>query len=207
MSKFNLFLVSAALLNLVLLFAIGLCFKQVDNERREQIRARSIVTESIALSKLFNDAGVAIGGYSITKSQLFSDRYKRISEQIPLSLRELKALIGENNNQQALLGRVETTVLDGMKTLNEGRAAIDENRADVAQFRARHMYKGLRQVTDQLQSELKSLTAVEEGKVEKANSSSSATIVFYSLLVLSLILNIAVFGLAMLSSKLPKKFA
>lgn len=79
----------------------------MDNERLEQIRARS---------KFFTDAGVAIGGYGITKSPLFSDRYKRISEQIPLSLRQLKSLIGENNNQQVLLGRVETTILDGMKT-------------------------------------------------------------------------------------------
>lgn len=205
--KLNRLIVSASLAKIVLLFGIGLCFRQMDTERLEQIRARAIITQSDNISKLFYDAGVAMGGYSITKSQLFSDRYKKISEQIPPGLQELKSLIGKNPSQQALSSRVETTIQDGMKTLSEAKAAIDENRVDVAQFRSRHMYKGLRQSTDQLQTELKSLTAAEDDKVERAKISSSATIWFYSLLVLSLILDFVVLSLALLSSKRQKKFA
>lgn len=205
--KLNRLIVSASLAKIVLLFAIGICFRQMDTERLEQIRARAIITQSDNISKLFYDAGVAMGGYSITKSQLFSDRYKKISEQIPPSLQELKSLIGKNPSQQALSSRVETTIQDGMKTLSEAKAAIDENRVDVAQFRSRHMYKSLRQSTDQLQAELKSLTAAKDDKVEGAKISSSATIWFYSLLVLSLILDFVVLSLALLSSKRQKKFA
>lgn len=207
MSKYSILTIGVAVVNIGLLFAIGLCFRQLDAERLEQIRARAIITESNNISKLFNDAGVAVGGYSITKSPVFADRFDKLSEQITNDLHELKELVGEGRNQQGDFGRFDATISDGMKTLAEAKSAIGDNRADVGQVRTRHMYKGLRQVTEQLQSEIKSLTAVEEGKVVSANSSFSATILFHSLLVASSILNLAQLGLAVLSSKRPKKLA
>ncbi|MDP3509958.1 MAG: hypothetical protein Q8T09_18445 [Candidatus Melainabacteria bacterium] len=46
-------ILSAALINIVLLFAIGLAFRQVDNERIEQIRDREIVVECNQVTRLF----------------------------------------------------------------------------------------------------------------------------------------------------------
>lgn len=205
MSKLNLFLVSASLINLVLLFAIGLCFKQVDTERIEQIRARAITTECIVLSKLFNDAGVAIGGYSITKTQLYSDRYKRISEQIPLSLRELKTLVGENNKQRAILGRIETTILDGMKTLAEAKARVDTVTPSECQFRARPVYRIWRQQLEQLSEALNALVTVEQITSKEAKTQLSAATLAYALLILGTILDAAVIVLVLLSSKRTKE--
>ncbi len=207
MSKYSILTIGVAVVNIGLLFAICLCFRQMDAERLEQIRARAIITESNNISKLFNDAGVAVGGYSITKSPVFADRFDKLSEQITNDLHELKELVGEGRNQQVAFSRFDATISDGMKTLAEAKSAVGDNRADVGQLRTRHMYKGLRQVAEQVQSEVKSLTAVEEGKVVSANSWFSATILFYSLLVASSILNLAQLGLAMFSSKRPKKLA
>jgi CHASE3 domain sensor protein len=205
MSKFNALILSAGLVNIALLFAIGLCFKQVDTERLEQIRARSIVTESSALSKLFNDAGVAIGGYSITKTQLYSDRYKRISEQIPLSLRELKTLVGENNKQRAILGRIETTILDGMKTLAEAKARVDTVTPSECQFRARPVYRIWRQQLEQLSEALNALVTVEQITSKEAKTQLSAATLAYALLILGTILDAAVIVLVLLSSKRTKE--
>ncbi len=205
MSKFNALILSAGLVNIALLFAIGLCFKQVDTERLEQIRARSIVTESSALSKLFNDAGVAIGGYSINKSQLFSDRYKRISEQIPLSLQELKTLVGDNNRQRAVLGRIETTILDGMKTLAEAKARVDTVTPSECQFRARPVYRIWRQQLEQLSEALNALVTVEQITSKEAKTQLSAATLAYALLIWGTILDAAVIVLVLLSSKRPKE--
>lgn len=176
----------------------------MDTERIEQIRARAITTECIVLSKLFNDAGVAIGGYSITKTQLYLDRYKRISEQISLSLQELKTLVGENNKQRAILGRVETTILDGMKTLAEAKARVDTVTPSECQFRARPVYRIWRQDLEQLSEALNSLVTVEQITSKEAKTQLSATTVAYSMLILSIILD-AVIVLVLLSSKRKKE--
>jgi hypothetical protein len=57
MSKYRILTIGVAVVNIGLLLAIGLCFRQMDAERLEQIRARAIITECDALSKSFHDAG------------------------------------------------------------------------------------------------------------------------------------------------------
>lgn len=186
----------AALLNIVLLFAIGLAFKQVDNERLEQIRARAIVVECTAITKLFNDAGIAIGGYCITKSPMFSDRYLKITEELHSSLSELKTNIGENSNQQAIFSRVKSTVLDGLKAMAQAKAAVDEKHEDVAQYRSRHMYKGLREFAEELQQEMQTLTPA----INAPATPSTATVMVFALLIISTLLNLVIAALM-----LPRK--
>ena len=60
--------------------------RQAEIEVQRQIRSKAIISRANTLSKLFYDAGVAMGGYSITKSPLFSDRYDKIVRQIPQDL-------------------------------------------------------------------------------------------------------------------------
>jgi len=150
-----------------LLFQIGLLFllavqlHNAEEEVNRQVRSKAIISQANALSKLFYDAGVAMGGYSITKSPLFSERYNKICRQIPIDLAELKKLVGDNPKQQAIIKRLEQITRDGLKILNEAKNAIDDNRVDVSQFRARHMYKQIRTLADNLQDELKGLTADE----------------------------------------------
>jgi PAS domain S-box-containing protein len=178
---------------LVFLIVLSVLLQQAEFEVQRQVRSKAIISQANALSKLFYDAGVAMGGYSITKSPLFSDRYDKIVRQIPLDLQELQGLVGDNDKQQVILGRLKTITTDGLKILGEAKAAIDDNRVDVAQFRARHMYKQIRQLADQLLDELKGLTEderrIESESPEQQNRSRAAVKMF---LVFGVVLNIAI---------------
>ena len=204
MSKFKPLILGAALVNIVFLFAIGLCFKQVDTERLEQIRARLIVEECNAVSRSFYELGVTLGGYNITRSPLFSDRYDEMSEQILNSLKELKTLIADNSNQQAVLSKIKTNTCEGLKLQANIKAAVDAYKPHGTHCGARPEYKQMRLLADQLKSDLNALTTGERDKVEAAKRSPSfATTLAYSVLVLSTLLNAVVIVLVLLSSKRP----
>ncbi|MFA6209397.1 MAG: CHASE3 domain-containing protein [Candidatus Obscuribacterales bacterium] len=185
----------AALLNIVLLFAIGLAFKQVDNERLEQIRDREIVVECNQVTKLFNDAGVAIGGYSISMSPMFAERYLKIAEELRSTLRHLKTLI-DDSKQQAIFARVESAALEGLKTMEQAKGAIDDSRADVGQHRSRHMYKGLREFSEELQQEMQTLTPANNAPA----TPSTASVMVFAFLIISTLLNLVIAALM-----LPRK--
>ena len=149
-------------LELVFVFILGFLLNNAEMEVQRQIRSKAIISQANTLSKMFYDAGVAMGGYSITKSPLFSDRYDKIVRQIPRDLEELKSLVGDNPRQQQILKNLAVITETGLKILGEAKNAIDDNQVDVAQFRARHMYKEIRQLADRLQDELHGLTEDEE---------------------------------------------
>lgn len=166
LSHKGLILVSVPLLfELIFLLTLTMLLRQAEIEVQRQIRSKAIISQANTLSKLFYDAGVAMGGYSITKSPLFSDRYDKIVRQIPQDLQELKSLVGDNPRQQKILENLADITVTGLKILGEAKAAIDDNRVDVAQFRARHMYKEIRSLADRLQDELRGLTE-DERKIE-----------------------------------------
>lgn len=110
-------------------FLIGLSvlMQQSELEVQKQIRSKAIITRANSLSKLFYDAGVAMGGYSITKSPLFADRYDKIVRQIPIDLAELKSEVGDNPKQQLIVGRLQTITAKGVKLLGEAKAEIDND--------------------------------------------------------------------------------
>lgn len=149
-----------------LLFALSDLLIQAEQEVQRQVRSKAIISQANALSKLFYDAGVAMGGYSITKSPLFSDRYDKIVRQIPIDLSELSDLVGGNDKQQKIVVRLKTITSDGLKILGEAKSAIDDNRPDAStRCRPRSKYKQIRQLADQLQEELKGLTE-DERRIE-----------------------------------------
>ncbi|HEY9785026.1 MAG TPA: PAS domain S-box protein, partial [Candidatus Obscuribacterales bacterium] len=166
LSHKGLILVSVPLVfELIFLLTLTMLLRQAEVEVQRQIRSKAIISQANTLSKLFYDAGVAMGGYSITKSPLFSDRYDKIVRQIPQDLNELKSLVGDNPRQQKILENLAEITVTGLKILGEAKNAIDDNRVDVAQFRARHMYKEIRSLADRLQDELRGLTE-DERKIE-----------------------------------------
>ncbi|MDR3615082.1 MAG: PAS domain S-box protein [Candidatus Obscuribacterales bacterium] len=157
------FIVLAPLaVEMVFVIVLGFFLNQAEMEVQRQIRSKAIIAQANTLSKMFYDAGVAMGGYSITKSPLFSDRYTKIVAQIPKDLDELKTLVGDNARQQVILQNLQKITETGLQLLNEAKHAIDDSQVDVAQFRARHMYKEIRQLADKLQTELHGLTEDEE---------------------------------------------
>jgi CHASE3 domain sensor protein len=110
---------------MVFLIVLSVLLQQSEVEVQRQIRSKAIISRANALSKSFYDAGVAMGGYSITKSPLFADRYDKIVRQIPLDLQELKVVVGDNRKQQLIVGRLQTITSEGVKILGEAKAEID----------------------------------------------------------------------------------
>lgn len=150
---------------LIFLALLTALLGQAEIEVQKQIRSKAVIAQANTLSKLFYDAGVAVAGYSITRSPLFSDRYNKIVRQIPQDLHELKGIVGDNVHQQQILHNLEQITVTGLTILNEAKSAIDQNRLDIAQFRARHMYKDIRSLADRLQEELHALTE-DERRIE-----------------------------------------
>ncbi len=181
------------LFELVFLAVLTELLHRAEVEVQRQVRSKAIISQANTLSKLFYDAGVAMGGYSITKSPLFSDRYDKIVRQIPQDLAELKKLVGDNPKQQQILENLQKITVTGLKILGEAKAAIDDNRVDVAQFRARHMYKEIRSLADKLQDELRGLTEderrIEAESPEKQNRSRTILKLF---LVAGVVFNILI---------------
>jgi len=177
----------------VFLAALTFLLRQAEIEVQRQVRSKAIISQANTLSKLFYDAGVAMGGYSITKSPLFSDRYDKIVHQIPQDLEELKSLVGDNSRQQQILQNLQVITVTGLKILGEAKSAIDDNRVDVAQFRARHMYKEIRSLADRLQDELRGLTE-DERKIESESPEvqNRNRMLVKSILVVGVLLNIAI---------------
>ncbi|CAN5533044.1 hypothetical protein BH11CYA1_BH11CYA1_06380 [soil metagenome] len=110
---------------MVFLIGLAVLLQQSEVEVQRQIRSKAIISRANALSKLFYDAGVAMGGYSITKSPLFADRYDKIVRQIPLDMDELKEEVGDNPKQQVIVAQLETITAKGVKLLGEAKAEID----------------------------------------------------------------------------------
>jgi serine/threonine protein kinase len=144
---------------LVLTLTIG----QYDGNIKEKIRAQSLISSANALSKLVYDAGVALGGYSLTKSPLFNERYLKIKQVIPEEIDSLRSLCppgaGEGGRESQTLKNIELEAQTSIRILDDARTAIDSGTSDQAQFKARHMYKQIRVLADDLQIQLKNLTA------------------------------------------------
>jgi PAS domain S-box-containing protein len=149
----------------VLLSILAILLHSTEVEVQRQVRSKEIIAQANSFSKLFYDVGIAMAGYSITKSPLFADRYEKIVKQIPKDLEDLKNLVGENPRQLQILENLRKITATGLQLLDEAKRAIDDNQVDVAQFRARHMYKEIRALADRLQDELRALTE-DERRIE-----------------------------------------
>jgi PAS domain S-box-containing protein len=184
---------------LIFLAALKTLMDQADVEVQRQIRSKEVIAQANSFGKLFYDVGVAMGGYSITKSPLFSDRYDKIIRQIPQDLENLKNLVGDNPRQQQTLQNLGKITATGLQLLGEAKSAIDQNQVDVAQFRARHMYKEIRALADRLQDELRALTE-DERKIESETpeTRNRSRIYVRVSLVVGLTLNIVIAGVAAL---------
>jgi PAS domain S-box-containing protein len=151
------------ILNLGFLAILTYLLHQAEIEVKTLMRSREIISESNFLSKLFIDSGVALAGYSITKSQLFAERYQKISHDIPETINNLRELVGDNKEQAEIIDHLDQISSSTRQLLGEAKKAIDDSELDVvSQFSARNMFGEIRNLNDKLQEELKALTDQEQ---------------------------------------------
>lgn len=147
---------------LILTFSLSVLMELIftlDNHVKDQSRKTALIVHANALSKLSYDAGVDMGGYSVSKSNLFIARFEKTLAEIPQEISELRKLAEGNTKQMEQIGEIEQIVTDQVKILKEARADLDNDRVDVAQFRAKHVYRNTRLLADKMQDRLSELTA------------------------------------------------
>jgi PAS domain S-box-containing protein len=154
------------LVNLGFLAVLSQLLHESEIEIQKQMRSKDIVVEANSLSTRFFDAGVAMAGYSVTRSPKFGDRYQEIAQEIPETLNRLRTLVAGNVAQTESVDRLQGITDGSLHLLQQAKLAIDENQADSTQFSAHHMYKEIRSNFDKLKAELKIVTE-EARKIEE----------------------------------------
>ena len=182
--------VSAGVLALISWVVLGVSINALVELSNERAKADAVVMKANSISKSFYDVGVAMGGYSITKSPLFSDRYSKITHQLKDDLEALKNLGGYSSLEQKSVDRIDKIATTGLKVLSQAKEAIDSNKVDVAQFRARHMYKEIRSLADKMQDELYVLTREPKAFLDKTKNQEPLTEVILAG-IFCLLMNIA----------------
>lgn len=162
----------AVSLEAVLFGLILLLSEAAIGEATELHRAQLLVGQVDALRRSFYQSGVAMGGYSITKSWIFGERYESVSREIPDQVRRLKVLTSGSLKQTELVQAIEADTLSGLKILREARIAIDDDRIySCGGFRCHHRYKAIRILADKLQDESAELTVNERALLKESPAS------------------------------------
>ncbi len=143
------------------------------NEIRTVTRAQSIITEATTVSKLHYDAGVAIGGYSMTRSPVFRERFDGLTKTIPEHLKELERLLQDFPEQSARLEEIRTLARSSLSVLRQSREVVDNNDTEVEQTQTRNLYKNIRSISDELQEKLRLLIADCKDKLSRTSDADS----------------------------------
>lgn len=147
---------------------LRLMHQQQMAELKKHIQLCSL-TETIM--SLVSDSGVAMGGYSITKDKMFSERFDKIAEVMPKKVQELKQLVTDNPSDEKLSTEAILNLTNlTLQTHRETKKLIDDPTIDVDQFRNRHVYRGVRANAEGLKTEIQNLREKDLARIEGALS-------------------------------------
>lgn len=153
----------------IMLVLIGSLLEELHRgelEVQNQVRSKAIISQANILSKLFYDAGVALGGSSITKNQMFVSRFDVIRRQIPMDMEEMKTWSKWSPREKSRVDQIKKIVDSGVQELDSASANLNEARVDVAQFQSRQAYKRIRQIADEIESVIKQINADDARALE-----------------------------------------
>jgi CHASE3 domain sensor protein len=182
-----------ALIIIHLTFAVSIIFAYLncDRELQKEAHAQEIVASTTILSKLYYDAGLAIGAYSLTKNDMFADRYQKLIGQIPTAIETLHVLTDQQPVKEIKFQEIEQVAKQALTQLISAKAVIDSNASSPFtgnQGEVRALYKKIKLVTDQLQDKLDQLS---QGEQKLAKDSPHHRKIFQLLLATSFILYVS----------------
>ncbi len=128
-----------ALISLGLAIALLMMWNNAEKKTVSMMRAKEITAIASDLSKHIYDAGVALGGFSVTRSKLFLNRFDKTIIEIPHEVSSLKDLINpEDKPQFDALARIADLLPDTIKLMDAAKIAVMEGKvgADPASFRS-----------------------------------------------------------------------
>ncbi len=205
------FLLSALVLFNIGVFAFLLgALNDSDAGTLKMMRAKEIATVSSNLSKRVYDAGVALSGLSITKNQMFSNRFDKAIGKIPQDVTVLKDLIDEKDARQfAALMKVAELLPDAINSMGDAREQVISGKEVGAAEVRRVMFGPMHAKAEEIQKALQII--VDENK-ELANARIPEHIehfeTFKMLIIISIVGN-SILGIAtaITIGKTLKRFA
>ena len=154
----NVIILTVALVVLISVDALAgeMVVSQYTGDIRHLLWHEDLVTQCNIVNKMVGDAGVTMGGYSVTKSAVYSDRFEKILGQIPEDVAALRRMV-RGSEQHAIVDAVEKKADEITQILREAKKAIDDPKTDVEQLRSMHTYKTAGADAEIIQDQLKVL--------------------------------------------------
>ena len=115
------------LLHSVFLIAIVFFYQRANFETEKRAKSQEIIAAATILSKLYYDAGLAIGAYALTKNSLFGERYQKLVQQIPAALDNLHVLTNEQPVKEITFQEIDQVAQEGLNQLVTAKTTIDSN--------------------------------------------------------------------------------
>jgi CHASE3 domain sensor protein len=166
------------LLQLSLILALLTLMHDAETKQFQQMRANAIIFESGNLQRAVHDAGIAIGGYSITKNAFYGQRSEKIVASIPLELDKLRELVRGNYRQERAFGELERSTRVGLDMLKRAHSSIKDSSQAIGVRRVRDLYNELKDVTADMGNAIDSITnesrAVQTASAEQYERSKWA---------------------------------
>ncbi len=154
--------------NVLLFVALGGMIRNSETATLQMMRAKEISAVASNLSKRLYDAGVALGGLTVTKSKLFSERFDKMIVSIPHDVSDLRDLIGQDSPKQfQSLLKVAELLPDTIKNMGEVRAMAEDSKTTSADKNYQRMLGTMQQNAQQIQQ---SLRIIAEENQELANA-------------------------------------
>ena len=181
--------------------AIALLFIWTGAEKQtiSIMRAKEITALTSNLSKRIYDAGVALGGFSVTRSKLFLHRFDKTIGEIPHEVSELKDLIRtEDKKQFDALAKVADLLPDAIKQMDAAKVAVMEGQGVTDRAGFRSTFLPMNSMAQEIQENLKMIA--EENK-DLANSKVPNSLPNQQLFVL-----VTIFGFLILLGLVLKSF-
>jgi CHASE3 domain sensor protein len=139
---------------------------------QSEAKAKEVTAQTTILSKYFYDAGLAVGAYSLTRNQMFAERYNKLVAQIPVALENLHQLVDEQPKTASRFDAIKQLTQKGLAELAEDKQIVDKGQLNALtddQGQARKAYKQIKLIADALQQELDQLSADEEQMAVQAS--------------------------------------
>lgn len=158
------------ILQLCVVICLMFLMHDAEVKQAQKLQADAIIFEAGNLQRTMHDAGIAIGGYSITRSTIYGERAAHIvDEAIPAQLEKLKQVVQGNPRQEAAMARLERETNIGMKMLQNARRGIADSSQAMGFRRVRDLYNELKDVTNNMGREIDSITS-ESQAIQEATA-------------------------------------
>src|ERR1700676_437665 len=129
-------------------------FKQAEYERDRQRHSTAVLAGANSLNRLFVEAISSLVSFGVTRSKSASDRFNRVTGEIPVEFKALKGLVSCNPRQLKALAHIEEVEVEALTVLTKAKSGFESDKQGLASLGIAYMRKDLESTYDQLSASL-----------------------------------------------------